>query len=564
MRIGIGILVYIALAFHLLLVQSACNITTYYSSIPELFDTPPDVRDRDAWKSLINKLIRILVDTHIVVPYTSTAPDVWDALTDVDRDPNDDSKVKCIYSNVSLTNTAHGTTAFGQWNREHIWVKSFGIDTNGDDYSDVHNLVPAQAPINSARGDKPYDDCDASLDDSCRQPAYHNSNTGLISTPDSGTNTNGESLPRWMPPAYVRGFLARSNMYTALRYNGSGTDANTENLVLSACACKSIHAMGNLTSLLKWAEEEPVRQWEITRNDRVCSFWQHNRNPFTDFPWLTDMFRVRPHLEQVSVDCPETWTGSQEGVCDPTTSLLEPTPFPTSQPSPEGCTNGKVFSTCGSPCDATCENPDPICIEVCSTGCFCPQDRPIYDSKSNQCVISLEWCSTTELQSSCMVYPDENGHVVIGKTDEAIIPSGAFNECSELKSVFISAHVTRIGDSAFSRCHNLKVVTFEKGSMLSYVGSHAFYMTGLTSLSIPASVIELGVSSFEGCSALAEVTVDLGSALTTLGDNAFLSSGLGSGLLTVESSKFKLFAGEVGVGRFARVSFSLLTHLDNR
>ena len=116
MRIGIGILVYIALAFHLLLVQSACNITTYYSSIPELFDTPPDVRDRDAWKSLINKLIRILVDTHIVVPYTSTAPDVWDALTDVDRDPNDDSKVKCIYSNVSLTNTAHGTTAFGQWN----------------------------------------------------------------------------------------------------------------------------------------------------------------------------------------------------------------------------------------------------------------------------------------------------------------------------------------------------------------------------------------------------------------------------------------------------------------
>ena len=56
------------------------------------------------------------------------------------------------------------------------------------------------------------------------------------------------------------------------------------------------------------------------------------------------------------------------------------------------CHNGKVFSTCGSPCEATCENPNPRCIEVCATGCFCPKDRPIFDRIGNRCITE---CTTT-------------------------------------------------------------------------------------------------------------------------------------------------------------------------
>ena len=38
-----------------------------------------------------------------------------------------------------------------------------------------------------------------------------------------------------------------------------------------------------------------------------------------------------------------------------------------------------IYSTCGSPCRPTCENPDfaIICMAMCEEGCFCPTDRPI-------------------------------------------------------------------------------------------------------------------------------------------------------------------------------------------
>ena len=58
------------------------------------------------------------------------------------------------------------------------------------------------------------------------------------------------------------------------------------------------------------------------------------------------------------------------------------------------CHNGKIFSTCGSPCEATCVHPNTQCIQVCAIGCFCPKDKPIYDTKSNKCV-TLGQCTTT-------------------------------------------------------------------------------------------------------------------------------------------------------------------------
>lgn len=58
------------------------------------------------------------------------------------------------------------------------------------------------------------------------------------------------------------------------------------------------------------------------------------------------------------------------------------------------CHHGKVFSTCGSPCEATCLHPNPQCIQVCASGCFCPKDKPIYDIKGSRCV-SLGECTTT-------------------------------------------------------------------------------------------------------------------------------------------------------------------------
>ena len=43
-------------------------------------------------------------------------------------------------------------------------------------------------------------------------------------------------------------------------------------------------AMGILSDLLEWNELDPVDEYEIHRNNLIYNNYQHNRNPFVDFP----------------------------------------------------------------------------------------------------------------------------------------------------------------------------------------------------------------------------------------------------------------------------------------
>ena len=45
------------------------------------------------------------------------------------------------------------------------------------------------------------------------------------------------------------------------------------------------------------------------------------------------------------------------------------------------CTNGMIFSDCGTACPLTCKNKDnpPGCIEVCVEGCFCPKNLVVLE-----------------------------------------------------------------------------------------------------------------------------------------------------------------------------------------
>jgi hypothetical protein len=118
-------------------------------------------------------------------------------------------------------------------------------------------------------------------------------------------------------------------MYTALRYNGS--EPYTEQLTLSKCACKATFSAGNLTTLLRWAQDDPVSAVEMERNNGTCHRWQHNRNPFVDYPWLSGMYEVQPPIEAVRTDCIAGWTNPEEGVCDLALNSAEPTSMPTVQ-----------------------------------------------------------------------------------------------------------------------------------------------------------------------------------------------------------------------------------------
>ena len=86
------------------------------------------------------------------------------------------------------------------------------------------------------------------------------------------------------------------------------------------------------------------------------------------------------------------------------------------------------------------------------------------------------------------------------------IGNAAFRECSSLTSVTIPDSVTSIGDSAFRGCSSLTSVTIPDS--VTNIGSYAFYnCSSLTSVTIPDSVTSIGNYAFSGCSSLTSVYI---------------------------------------------------------
>ncbi|MBR1987596.1 MAG: leucine-rich repeat protein [Clostridia bacterium] len=93
------------------------------------------------------------------------------------------------------------------------------------------------------------------------------------------------------------------------------------------------------------------------------------------------------------------------------------------------------------------------------------------------------------------------------REDTTIICDGAFAEIHHDADIIIPASVKYIGDAAFIGSNSLDwgtsiihSVTFAEGSQLEYIGENAFYdCHGITSIVIPAGVKEIGNNAFEKC-----------------------------------------------------------------
>ncbi|KAJ6881028.1 hypothetical protein NC651_027770 [Populus alba x Populus x berolinensis] len=92
----------------------------------------------------------------------------------------------------------------------------------------------------------------------------------------------------------VRGDIARAILYMAVCYGLH--QPGGQNLHLSDSPSIENREMGILSTLLKWNEVDPPSREEKLRNDRVCKFYQHNRNPFVDHPEYASLIwkRVTP------------------------------------------------------------------------------------------------------------------------------------------------------------------------------------------------------------------------------------------------------------------------------
>jgi len=239
---------------------------------------PPGYYDSAQGKTgaALRTVLHLIVHNHRVIPYSSGTFTTREALKVLDQDPADTNNVLCLYSRLSETKASFGASA--GWNREHCWCNSYGIDSKGPAYSDLHHLRAEDYNVNSARGNKYYDVSNVASPN-YKQPA----------TPESPlVSTDTDS---WEPPDMVKGDIARALLYMAVRYTGDPT--NEPHLVLTdntALIVSTNSFMGRYTTLLKWHFSDPVDAAEQTRNDGVYAC-QNNRNPFVDHPeWVAAAF----------------------------------------------------------------------------------------------------------------------------------------------------------------------------------------------------------------------------------------------------------------------------------
>ncbi|MCD4833698.1 MAG: endonuclease [Bacteroidales bacterium] len=226
-----------------------------FSQIPDgYYDTAEDLNGEELKAALYN-----IIKGHTDYPYTDASTDTWDILKESDRDPDNSDNVLLIYTGESV-NAAQEYNSGSGWSREHVWAKSHGFPDDWQDaYRDAHHLRPCDISVNSARGNKDFD------------------NGGTQHSEATECYTDADS---WEPRPVEKGDVARMMFYMATRYEGESGDPDLE---LVDYTGTSGPIFGKFSTLIQWNFEDPVDEFERNRNEVVFSY-QGNRNPFIDHP----------------------------------------------------------------------------------------------------------------------------------------------------------------------------------------------------------------------------------------------------------------------------------------
>ena len=259
-----------------------------------------------------------VIDDHLRFPYTSSAVDTWDILEVAQQDPNDPTRILDVYRNASYPKQGAGNVFY---QREHTWPSSAGFPNDSASnypYSDTHMLRLADGGYNGARSNRPYGPCDAGC---VIRETVANDGQGGGTDPYPGDDNwyrasggAGGLLGRWETWSGRHGDVARGLLYADVRYEGGvhgGTGllepdlilTDDESLIVSAMTGnnEAVAYMGLLSTLLSWHVQDPVDDFERSRNDAIFAY-QGNRNPFVDHPeWVALLYEGG--LCSVDADC---------------------------------------------------------------------------------------------------------------------------------------------------------------------------------------------------------------------------------------------------------------------
>ena len=219
--------------------------------------------------SELKQTINNIIDNHTSISYEA----VWNAHKDLYRDPNNSDNIILFYSQASISNEDQdaGGDPGTYFNREHLWPRSYGVGTSGDDNSDLHSLVPAYKSVNSTRGNKYFDNSDPN------ESQY--SNPANVLAPNCTSNSD-----TFEPGDAQKGRVARAILYMDTRYD----DLELVDTPPSPAPNSDSNRMAQLSTLLNWNRRFPPTDNEITNNQKIYESYQNNRNPYIDHPEFAD------------------------------------------------------------------------------------------------------------------------------------------------------------------------------------------------------------------------------------------------------------------------------------
>lgn len=233
--------------------------------------------------------LKSLIRNHTAIDYGSGKDHSWEVFYYSDRD--DEGYCMDMYCDTWYKFGTPGSVVTG-CNIEHSFAKSWWGGSKNDAYKDCYHLNPSNKDANNARKNYPLG-----------VPVKDIKTSGSLKVGKRHHDQLNVDFFVFEPKDEYKGDFARAYFYMATCY---GRDANGK--IDNVCSeyggwrtdnkdIGSKYAMQNdnylefqpweQEVLIQWHRMDPVSEKEIKRADAVSNF-QHNRNPFIDYPYLAE------------------------------------------------------------------------------------------------------------------------------------------------------------------------------------------------------------------------------------------------------------------------------------
>lgn len=249
-----------------LLIQAEEMPVGYYDAI--------DGKQDSLLKSTLGQIIR----PHTAISYGSGAESTWGVFYYSDQD--EEGYCMDMYCDSWKKFTSVGAAVSG-CNIEHSFAKSWWGGSKNDAYKDCYHLNPSNSTANSSRGNYPLGVPTKDLKDQ--------SVTGSLKV--GKATYEGETFWVFEPKDEYKGDFARAYFYMATCYGDELTWRLDNKDVGSKYAMRNDSYLEfrdwEIEVLITWHRQDPVSEKETKRMDAVSDF-QHNRNPYIDYPELAE------------------------------------------------------------------------------------------------------------------------------------------------------------------------------------------------------------------------------------------------------------------------------------